>query len=619
MVLETRSFVRSCFNVAFATNHAGQTLLNTSHREELSEVVEIELSSDEDSVTSLAISQSSGTSVTVLAGINSSEADQKAGKNQHLRSFKLEYPPRRQADGDSEKTTKPIGNTEALGQTALFSRPQGEKDGIYQRIIRLSPSRSSSQRPVAAISTGLALKGEIVVFRSDPPLANPEVLGRIDLGKEEAADLDIWSGEEADTAVLSYCTSLEVFIYAISLSKSSALSEPIRVYSVPVPDAFKPPTRPKLRSLRFLSPKHILLLANRPQRAGADLIVLKLDRLGGVGNSTLQKRLNKSTKAAVGLEVCFLSASPTGERQILIAAAGQDGSIELLTMEYSHKKGVGTFKPYTMIRDVHPASITKLAFSRFLSPPQPITPSTRPQSVKLASVSVGQTVVVHTLPLQSYPPPSEKTKQNSPPTRYVLASPRPSQALQNTFSVFMAIVVIGIAAFLLQAFTEIRLGMTSTSHPSYLGASRWVNPQIRALLQKPFAVHPLASASSAVTADREILPTEHLASAPSKLSALLLSAQEAAATATAPHAIIVRDSHAGSAELSTELRPADSDLVRDDTLRRWEDLTHEAKTRWLRRLKEAGHWAEEQGEAALKGVFFSELAGVVAGAVGGRG
>ncbi len=599
----------------------------------MSEVVEIELSREEDSVTSLAIAQSSDTSVTAFAGINSSEADQKAGKNQHLRSFRLEYPPRRQADGNAEKQTTYSGKTEALGQTAIFSAPQGEKDGIYQRIIRMSPSRNSSARPVAAISTGLAVKGEVVVFRSDPSLANTKVLGRVNLDAEEAAGLDIWSGEEADTAVLAYCTSLEVFIYAISLSKSSALSDPISAYSIPAPDPFKSPVRPKLRSLRFLSPRHILLLANRPQRAGADLIVLKLDRLGSVGNSTLQKRLNKSTKAAVGLEVCFLSASTSiGERQIIIAVAGQDGSIELLTMEYSAKNGLGKFKPYTIIRDLHPASITYLTFSTFIPPaPDSITSSTRPQSVKLASVSVGQTVVVHTLPLQLYP--SSTTGKDRSQTRYILAtSLSPNQTLQNTFSVFMAIIVIGIAAFLLQAFTEVRMGLSRSSSYSYLGASKWVSPELRDLIQRPFGgattVPPIASISSTLVGAATDLPpaaASYATSATSKLSALLSSAQNAAASATsssssaaasAAHAIIVRGSDSSS-ELSAELHPPDSDVVRDETLRKWEELSAEAKKSWLGRLKEAGHWAEEQGEAVLKGVFFSEVAGAVGRAVGG--
>lgn len=572
-------------------------------------MVEIELSRDEDSVTSLAILQSSDTSVTALAGINSSEADQKAGKNEHLRSFRLEYPPRRQAEGGAEKSMKYSGKTKALGQTALFSKPQGGKDGIYQRIIKLSPSRSRSERPVAAVSTGLALKGEIVVFTSDASLTKPDILGRFSLEEEEAADMDIWSGEETDTAVLSYCTSYAVRLCAISLTSSSIVSD-LPIYSIPVPEAFKSPVRPKIRSLRFLSPRHVLLLANRPQRAGADLIILKLDRLGRAGNSTLQKRLNKSTKAAVGLDVCFLSISANGERQVIIAVAGQDGSIELLTMEHSPKKGLGTFKPYAIIRDIHPASITKLAFSTFLPPPHHTSNSKRPQSVKLASVSVGQTVVVHTLALQPYPQTSRKDQ--SP--RYVLASPAPNQVLQNSFSVFMAIVVIGIAAVLLQAFTEVRLGTNSYSYP-YLGASSWVNPQIKELVQRPFrASPPIAASVSSVVAEE--IPTA-IASAPSKLSALL-SAQIQASTDSdpysPPHAIVVRASDSDS-QLSTELHPPDSDTIKDETVRKWEDLSGEAQRSWLRRLKDAGHWAEEQGEAVLKGVFFSEVAGAVGGAV----
>jgi glycyl-tRNA synthetase len=51
--------------------------LDTSKRSEISEVVDIELSRDEDSATSLAASQASDESVIALAGINSSVAEQK--------------------------------------------------------------------------------------------------------------------------------------------------------------------------------------------------------------------------------------------------------------------------------------------------------------------------------------------------------------------------------------------------------------------------------------------------------------------------------------------------------------------------------------------------------------
>lgn len=49
----------------------------------------------------------------------------------------------------------------------------------------------------------------------------------------------------------------------------------------------------------------------------------------------------------------------------------------------------------------------------------------------------------------------------------------------------------------------------------------------------------------------------------------------------------------------------------------WEELPRDQKEGWKRRLSDAGHWAEEMGESVLKGVLFSELAGVVGEAVRG--
>lgn len=51
-------------------------------------------------------------------------------------------------------------------------------------------------------------------------------------------------------------------------------------------------------------------------------------------------------------------------------------------------------------------------------------------------------------------------------------------------------------------------------------------------------------------------------------------------------------------------------------MRKWESLTGQEKKRWKRKLKEAGQWTEQQGEAVLKGVFFGQLAGIVGGMVG---
>ena len=81
-----------------------------------------------------------------------------------------------------------------------------------------------------------------------------------------------------------------------------------------------------------------------------------------------------------------------------------------------------------------------------------------------------------------------------------------------------------------------------------------------------------------------------------------------------PKAIIVRDEGAG--EISTELHH-DAELIKEEALKKWEELRESQKKGWKRKLKDAGHWAENQGESVLKGILFSQLAGVVDGFVRG--
>src|ERR1700733_5493521 len=78
------------------------SLIDASRKDQLKEVVDIELAKDEDSVTSLAVADSSSAALTAFAGINSSVTDQNAGKNEHLRSFRIGLPARkRRADGSA--------------------------------------------------------------------------------------------------------------------------------------------------------------------------------------------------------------------------------------------------------------------------------------------------------------------------------------------------------------------------------------------------------------------------------------------------------------------------------------------------------------------------------------
>jgi hypothetical protein len=83
--------------------------------------------------------------------------------------------------------------------------------------------------------------------------------------------------------------------------------------------------------------------------------------------------------------------------------------------------------------------------------------------------------------------------------------------------------------------------------------------------------------------------------------------------AGAEKAIIVRETGGG---LSAELHH-DLDVVKEETLRKWEELSEREQRNWKQRLLDSGHWIEDQGEKVLKGIFFSSLAAAVGDAVAG--
>jgi glycyl-tRNA synthetase len=593
----------------------------------LSEVVDVELVKGEDSVTSLAVADSSGSALTAFAGINSSIADQTAGKNEHLRSFRIGLPAKkRRADGSGEdvkeKGSSPGPSSEALGRTALFKSAKGARNETYQRILRLSPAQRAGQPRLAAVATGLAPENEIVVFRSTPAPSPTDEVSRISLGSREAADLDLTVNE--DGHLLAYCTDDQVFVQR--LSTSTQPNPPVSLYRTSESTTSLPASkRPKFRAIRFLTPRYLLLLQNRPGRTGADLLLLRVATDLSQARISLRKRLNSSIKAAVGLEVCPLTASEQGDRQIVVAVAGQSGddsSIELLTVD--HSTVIGGFRPYTLLRGVHQGPLTKLVFSNFVGPSLPVTKETPPQSVRLGSVGVDQFVLVHHLPLRPFPP------QHTQSPRYVLVPPgRRSEAVQTTFSVFFALVVVGVVALLMQAFCEIRGAV-----PPTLGASDWLTPRMREVVARPYIFADAATdaLSSVVVAASDVpvaahgatdrlkdaasqIPAgaqdvrEYVSEAAGALTRTLRDLVEENAGLETPQAIIVRDH--GGGEISTELAHDDAASIRTDTLRRWDELGEAQRHGWRRRLVEAGRWTEQQGEAVLKGILFSQLAGAV--------
>ncbi|KAB8254040.1 hypothetical protein BDV32DRAFT_133060 [Aspergillus pseudonomiae] len=609
-------------------------LLDTSKRNEISEVVDIELSRDEDSVTSLATAHASDDSIIAFAGINSSVAEQKRGNNQHLRSFEIDYPPRKRsftnnsteevANGEADRET---GNqvsqkTTALSRTSLFRTKGTEKAGgpdTYQRVLRLSPWKDVESPRIAAVATGLAPSGEIVLFHVTPTPSTSDIMGRIRLGSdEEAEDVDIADLDDGKYQV-AYTNGTDVYTCQISSSTRSNASPDVHcVYSTPLSEAATKP-RPKFRALRFLSRTMLLLLQNLPDRKGCELVLLDLSqRLSPKSKSSAtiirRKKLRKAIKIGLGLDVCNLGSNLENQEQIIIAVSGSDQSIEVLTLEYNPRRGgYGKLRPYTTLHDVHPFSMTKICFSSFIPPPNPVRPETPPQYLKLASVSMGNTVVVHTLPLAPSPPSSR-----SP--RYVLVMPGSSDAWANFASGLTALLSIFIVCFLLQAFTEIRGVM-----PPYLGATEWLPPDIRVAVARPYhqpASHPLAVPSVTMSMHstlsspvptlhhrslRDLLHARQAADAIDSILDTDLAANDPSSSAASlSHTSIVVRRNRDTDEILIESTNRAYHNAPDGGLRRWEDLTERDQIMWKQQLTDTGHWRQDEGEAILQGVLFGD-------------
>lgn len=618
-----------------------QTLVDASRKTSLDEIVDIELSRDEDSVTSLAVARSTDRSLTAFAGINSSQADQNAGRNEHLRSFRVWYPPRRGADagpGDAPARSR-REETQALGRVSLFTPSTAVKKETYQRVLRLSRAFDPDESGrLGAIATGLAPEGEIVIFdatKTEP--GHGDVRGRIKLGRGgEAADVDVMQIRDGEHHI-AYCTDYEVYIVKINSSKASPSPDPQFVLGTPHPDAFaSTKARPKFRSIRFLTAHLLLLLQNKPDRTGAELLIVEVPKFSPLGNITLRKRLHKTIKSATALSVALLPGLQSSDPvQQAIAVAGQDSSITIFTLDLPSSPPYPslTFRRYAFLPLVHPLQITSLTFSTFQPPADPL--KSPPQFLKLASTSVASTVIIHTLPLA----PFHASKPSSI-SRYVLRSPGRSENAQVAFSVLISAIAIALGAFFLQAFTEIRGGT-----PEYLGAKGWLSERVHGYIARPYmfedifsavpslpvvsfesATESIQTATETMTDEpTPLAPTAEAASSskPEKSRLRDLLSQQTAPTDSSPRdaeqpptspnrkRIVISASEDQS--LAVNLREESQHIEGKN----WKDMEEGEKERWRRRLVKAGEWVVEEGEAVLEGILFSGWAGVVGDVVGG--
>lgn len=583
----------------------------------------------------------------MFAGINSSASDQEAGKNEHLRAFEVKYPPRKKQKTEKSNEDEK-GQWKLLGKRSLFKTAKGAKKETYQRIMRLSPTekRESGNKRIGAIATGLAKHSEVIVFNATTPIPEEtDILTRIELDQhQEAADLDVAEPEESTFSV-AYCTDdgihEQTFKYDFQTKTTEKMPRgPRRVYHMPFPDAMEnPKSRPKFRCLRFLNSQNVVALSNKPNKKGAELRVF---HLYPTGPATIiqQMKLPSHIKQAVSMDVCALDTDESGNQQFAVAVAGSDISIEVFTINYKRQTDTfSSFRFYLSMSNVHQHQMTKICFSPFHSPERAVPRHfqninvsgnarihlgdtggpPQGQYVRLASVSYGNTVVVDTFPLQPLDP-------NDRNTRYVLSHPSDEAFAKWTY-IFIGSMIVVVVAFILQSF---RTGFSDDNKAS--GPFSLLPKNVRDFLDSPVAAAygKMSTVSSAVS---DSVPTSVPSSVsdakgriqslrdrhdiPHPESAPTSDTSSESETSEKEKTLIVRAAPEGLGGVTVDVHP-DKEAYRekDENAKHWHELEEHQKASWIERLKQAGHWVEDEGEKVLTGILFSEYAGVVGEAAG---
>jgi hypothetical protein len=589
---------------------------------------ELDMSREEDSVSSLAATPytlpNKNPTYTAIGGINSSEADQKSGKNQHLRTFAVTLPTQ---STDSEI---PDGSAiDLMTKRALFT-PSSDvaKDGRYQRLTKVRPSRTTGAPGLAAIATGaFSAGGEIVIFDTDATMAQQsKIRGRIQLEKAEANDLDILEKEDGDFQVV-YCTDTEIFLYDVpsettrtvgtespastpaknrkkgkktplpTVASTAISKEPESIY-VTRPLRKRDSVSPKLRAIRFLTPSMIMILWNLPNRSGSELVILqRFQSNQGFWKIVLRKRLHHGIGAGTALDTANLPDPKSPKIQVAVAVAGSDNSIEILVLNLAQTPqgppgrplAAHGFKPVHLLKDVQKGLITGIKFHN-PAPLYPCSPSTPPLYLRLASISVESSVLVHSLPLTPLPMTVPRTKEP-----HYLLLPERTENSTATIAIIFALIVVVIASVVSQALLELRGGAQPIVYAKHYLPSSWVE-KIEVKYDNPWD-SPIRKAQMGYFVSF-IKGHGH---EPDSGKQLIFRDQE--------QGLAVGVHHAESSE--------EEKKVIQETHKSFEALTEKEQSHWLKKLKDAGHWVEDEGTSVFKGVLFGEIAGAVAGAFAG--
>ncbi|KAK3375144.1 hypothetical protein B0H63DRAFT_481954 [Podospora didyma] len=564
------------------------SVLDASHQDALQVVSEVTLSRDEDSVTALAVGPRRKNSIVVYAGINSSQADIQKGKNEHFRALAVDQPSKTKAPARAKITE--------LSRSALFSSKDPE---AYQRLLRITPP-VAGQPQVGAIATGLAKDAQIVLF--DIPstgTATSKARGTLELVKE-AMDIEILQTGEDEWQLL-YCDELEIF--TVNIKKGSA-DAPRLIYTMPLDVTTGQAARPTLRSIRYLTSDFILAAANMPKAGGVLLYGFRLpaEKLGpeGKANLAISLRMPRGVTRATGMAVRNLSPPASllvkqGDSQFVVAVAGHDSSITLYTLDHQTVGNINLIANLhiiTTLKTVHPGPISGLAFSHFLAP-KAVT--MRVHHLKLASIgSMGNTCVVHSIPLKKLKEKSASARRGAGPPRtprYVVAlkSHGPSAAGLLFFTMFFGLLVCLVA----QGLLEIKGLSGPVVYAKSYTPARWHADWKRR--------HPAETATAVIPPPSEETTPAFLAD---YLAGNQLSAED--------KVVLLSVDEAGSGVKLDKHNSEQHGLAHE-----WDALPPAQKNAWKRALKKAGHWGEETGEAIFKGILFGEIGGAVGQMVAG--
>ncbi|KAF2033656.1 hypothetical protein EK21DRAFT_58027 [Setomelanomma holmii] len=550
--------------------------------------------SQEDSVTCLANLANGNDSLIVYAG-NSSSVDEKLkGGDMHFKAFEVKLPTSKPADLSKEKSA----SITPLSKTQLFATPKSEsaRREVYQRLIRLSPpQRSASGIPnkrIGAIATGLAgEENEMVIFgaTSNRPEAQ-DIITRVQLsGAQEANDVDILDQNDGQFKV-AYITDHDVYVQDVDFDfarrQQRTSKERRKAYSVPHPDVGDRKGKPRLRGVRWLSNSHLLLLSNKYNRTGVELVLLHLYE-EGLASVISRKTLPKHAAAATDMDVSLLAPSEAdGAYQVVVAVGAIDRSLSVFTLDYhgSARDSFSSFHKYATYEDVHPLQMTKVVFSPFYKPD---TTLGKPQYLRLASTSLGNTISVDTFTLQLEGP------------HWVLQTAR-TRRLYTAATYLTISVIVAALALLIQSLLDPEGTLTKAIVPASLRnvAGRTFGEGLRA--KRHEAVLNNAD-TPALKIERRIRDLLHLHNPPMGSS-----------SSVTEKALVIHHDPGNDGELSTEVHEGHEEVLKKHAeAKRWDELSHEDQQAWKQKLQDAGMWAVGEGETILKSIFFGQIGGLV--------